>query len=45
MVVMVQDEETARFSLGADGIYDINGGTNTIEIKDMIMARAISIPI
>ena len=34
VVVMVQNEEIARFSLGADGIYDINGGTNTIEIKD-----------
>ena len=33
-VVMVQNEEIARYSLSTDGIYDINGGTNTIEIKD-----------
>lgn len=32
--VMVQNTEIARYSLGADGIYAINGGTNTIEIKD-----------
>ena len=34
VVVMVQNEEIARFSLDIDGTYDINGGTNTIEIKD-----------
>ena len=34
VVVMVQNEEIARFSLDVDGTYDINGGTNTIEIKD-----------
>ena len=34
VVVMVQNNEIARFSLDTDGIYDINGGTNTIEIKD-----------
>ena len=34
VVVMVQNEEIARYSLITDGIYDINGGTNTIEIKD-----------
>ncbi len=33
-VVMVQNQETARYSLAVDGVYDINGGTNTIEIKD-----------
>ena len=32
--VMVQNTEIARYSLGADGIYAINSGTNTIEIKD-----------
>ena len=34
VVVMVQNEEKARYSLAIDGVYDINGGTNTIEIKD-----------
>ena len=34
VIVMVQNEEIARYSLAIDGIYDINGGTNTIEIKD-----------
>ena len=34
VVVMVQNNEEARFSLTKDGIYTINGGTNTIEIKD-----------
>ena len=34
VVVMVQNEEIARYSLDGDGIYAINGGTNTIEIKD-----------
>ena len=33
-VVMVRNNETARYSLSTDGIYTINGGTNTIEIKD-----------
>ena len=33
-VVMVRNNETARYSLLTDGIYTINGGTNTIEIKD-----------
>ena len=33
-VVMVQNQEIARYSLAVDGVYDINGGTNTIEIKD-----------
>ena len=32
--VMVQNTEIARYSLDVDGIYAINGGTNTIEIKD-----------
>ena len=34
VVVMVQNEEVARYSLAINGIYDINGGTNTIEIED-----------
>ena len=34
VVVMVQNNEEARYSLAIDGVYDINGGTNTIEIKD-----------
>ena len=34
VVVMVRNNETARYSLSTDGIYTINGGTNTIEIKD-----------
>ena len=34
VVVMVQNEEIARYSLDIDGTYDINGGTNTIEIND-----------
>ena len=34
VVVMARNEEIARYSLVIDGIYDINGGTNTIEIKD-----------
>jgi hypothetical protein len=33
-VVMVRNEEKARYSLAIDGVYDINGGTNRIEIKD-----------
>ena len=33
-VVMVRNNETARYSLSTDGIYTINGGTNTIEIMD-----------
>ena len=33
-VVMVRNHEIARYSLSDDGIYAINGGTNTIEIKD-----------
>jgi len=32
--VMLQNDEIARYSLSNDGIYAINGGTNTIEIKD-----------
>ena len=32
--VMLQNDEIARYSLSIDGIYAINGGTNTIEIKD-----------
>ncbi|MBP5553068.1 MAG: NusG domain II-containing protein [Spirochaetales bacterium] len=32
--VMVQNQEIARYSLAVDGVNDINGGTNTIEIKD-----------
>ena len=32
--VMLQNDEIARYSLSNDGIYTINGGTNTIEIKD-----------
>ena len=31
---MLQNDEIARYSLSNDGIYAINGGTNTIEIKD-----------
>ena len=34
VVVMVQNKEVARYSLVINGIYDINGGTNTIEIED-----------
>ena len=34
IVVMVQNEEVARYSLAIDGIYDIDGGTNTIEIEN-----------
>ena len=34
VIVMAQNEEISRYSLAIDGIYDINGGTNTIEIKD-----------
>ena len=34
VVVMARNEEIARYYLAIDGIYDINGGTNTIEIKD-----------
>ena len=34
VVVMVQNSEEARYSLAVDGVYDINSGTNTIEIKD-----------
>ena len=34
VVVMVRNEEVARYSLAINGIYDINGGTNTIEIED-----------
>ena len=34
VVVMVQNNEEARYSLAIDGVYDINSGTNTIEIKD-----------
>ena len=33
-VVMVRNQEIARYPLSVDGIYAINGGTNTIEIKD-----------
>ena len=33
-VVMVRNHEIAKYSLADDGIYAINGGTNTIEIKD-----------
>lgn len=33
-IVMVRNNEIARYSLSTDGIYTINGGTNTIEIKD-----------
>ena len=32
--VMLQNDEIAKYSLSIDGIYAINGGTNTIEIKD-----------
>lgn len=32
--VMLQNDEIARYSLSNGGIYAINGGTNTIEIKD-----------
>ena len=32
--VMLQNDEIARYSLSNEGIYAINGGTNTIEIKD-----------
>ena len=31
--VMIQNDEIARYSLSVDGIYAINDGTNTIEIK------------
>ena len=34
VTVMIQNVEAARFSLDINGIYDINGGTNKIEIKD-----------
>ena len=34
VVVMVRNQEIARYSLSVDGTYTINGGTNTIEIKD-----------
>lgn len=33
-VVIVQNQEIARYSLAVDSVYDINGGTNKIEIKD-----------
>lgn len=34
VVVMSRNSEVARYSLAVDGIYAINGGKNTIEIKD-----------
>ena len=32
VIIMYQNEETARFSLASDGIYNINNGKNKIEI-------------
>jgi len=33
-VVAVEGQEIQRIRLSEDGIYELNGGTNTLEIKD-----------
>lgn len=34
VVVRVEGKEIARYSLLVDGVYELNGGTNTLVIKD-----------
>ena len=34
VLVTVDGEETARYSLSVDGVYELNGGTNILKIEN-----------